>query len=239
MPVVVRESTRLMVEGYRDAGIYALIAVTVCLLLFFRSPFHVALALLVLAVGGAWLLALVVVTGSSINPANLVAFPLLLGIGVDSAVHVIHRAREQDEPGPLLAGSLGRALIYSTLTSVAIFLPILFMVGMEGQLFKDLAITLTTAVSASLITAMTILPATAMRFDSNAINIDRFTERWRQLANTIIRLTNTQSARLAWVTAILGSSIALGWAFLPKVDFLPKARIDSVQTYFSIDYIFF
>jgi hopanoid biosynthesis associated RND transporter like protein HpnN len=121
VPVVVRESTRLMVEGYQDAGIYALIAVCLCLLIFFRSLRETALALGALAVGSVWTLALIVAAGSSLNPANLVALPLLLGIGIDSAVHVIHRARGLTPGEPLLAGSLGRALVYSTLTSVAGF----------------------------------------------------------------------------------------------------------------------
>jgi multidrug efflux pump subunit AcrB len=51
------------------------------------------------------------------------------------------------------------ALLASMLTSVAIFLPILFMEGLEGQLFKDLAITMSVSHAASLLVAMTLIPA--------------------------------------------------------------------------------
>ena len=51
------------------------------------------------------------------------------------------------------------ALFASMLTSVAIFLPILFMKGLEGQLFKDLAITMSVSHAASLLVAMTLIPA--------------------------------------------------------------------------------
>ena len=53
------------------------------------------------------------------------------------------------------------ALFASTVTSVAIFVPVLFMQGMEGQLFQDLALTIAVAVSASFFIAITVLPVAA------------------------------------------------------------------------------
>jgi len=121
VPEVVLASSRAMEDGYRQASVLALAAVAVCLLVAFRSLWRALLALATLGVGALWLLGLVVVAGAELNPANVVALPLLLGIGVDSAVHVIARARESGPDEGLLASSLGRALVYSTLTSVAGF----------------------------------------------------------------------------------------------------------------------
>ena len=60
------------------------------------------------------------VIGVDLNPANLIALPLLLGVGIDTAVHVVHRA-QHSQGEALIATSLGRALIYSGLTSIASF----------------------------------------------------------------------------------------------------------------------
>lgn len=180
-------------------------------------------------------------TGKTLNVISLAGLAFAVGLVMDAAIIVQEnivrlRASGMNSYNATLQGcrEVAGALFSSTLTSVAIFLPILFMVGVEGQLFKDLAITLTTAVSFSLITAMTILPAAALRLDDGAVGSDHLAHRWRQMADAIIRLTDGRGARLAWVTAILGGSLLLSWAFLPKVDFLPKARIDSVQTYFAV-----
>jgi hydrophobic/amphiphilic exporter-1 (mainly G- bacteria), HAE1 family len=180
-------------------------------------------------------------TGKTLNVISLAGLAFAVGLVMDAAIIVQEnivrlRASGMDGYQATLQGvrEVAGALFSSTLTSVAIFLPILFMVGVEGQLFKDLAITLTTAVSFSLVTAMTILPAAALRISGAQSASDQFEHRWRQLADTIIRLTNSRSMRLFWVGLILGCSILASWLFLPKVDFLPKAKIDSIMTYFAV-----
>jgi uncharacterized protein len=121
VPVLLHESSRLMQRGYRQAGWLALVVVAICIVLTFRRPLPAALALLTLAVGALWFVGAMVALGLELNPANLVALPLLIGIGIDTAVHVIHRGQELQAGEPLVATSLGRALIYSGLTSVASF----------------------------------------------------------------------------------------------------------------------
>ena len=75
------------------------------------------------------------------------------------------------------------ALFASTVTSVAIFVPVLFMDGIEGQLFQDLALTIAVAVSASFLIAVTVLPRVT-RIDC-----------WKELnmARPKLRLTQTSS----------------------------------------------
>ena len=123
VPELVLKSSRLMVEGYQTAGVWALAAVGACLLLHFRDLRRVAAALLALGVGAVWTAALLAAAGTTLNPANLVALPLLVGIGIDGAVYVVHQAGAHagDPERPLLGGNLGRALVYSALTSIAGF----------------------------------------------------------------------------------------------------------------------
>jgi HAE1 family hydrophobic/amphiphilic exporter-1 len=180
-------------------------------------------------------------TGKTLNVISLAGLAFAVGLVMDAAIIVQEnivrlRAAGLSNLDATIQGcrEVSGALFSSTLTSVAIFLPILFMEGVEGQLFKDLAITLTTTVSFSLITAMTILPALAMHLSVTEVRPDRFQQHWQKIAKTVIRLTNSPRQRLTWIISILGGSVLLSWAFLPKVDFLPKARIDAIQTYFAV-----
>ncbi|RLQ22349.1 efflux RND transporter permease subunit [Seongchinamella sediminis] len=179
-------------------------------------------------------------TGKTLNVISLAGLAFAVGLVMDAAIIVQEnivrlRATGLSSVDATLQGcrQVSGALFSSTLTSVAIFLPILFMVGVEGQLFKDLAITLTAAVSVSLLTALTILPAAAHRLSANNVREDRFESRWRQLADAVLTATKTRTRRIAWSGAILGGSLVLSWVFLPQIDFLPKARIDAIQTYFA------
>lgn len=180
-------------------------------------------------------------TGKTLNVISLAGLAFAVGLVMDAAIIVQEnivrlRASGMSSLNATLSGckEVSGALFSSTLTSVAIFLPILFMEGVEGQLFKDLAITLTTAVSFSLITAMTILPAISMRLNTREVQADVFKDRWQQVADGVTRLTSNSKQQLSWVAGILGASILLSVILLPKVDFLPKAKIDSIQTYFSV-----
>jgi HAE1 family hydrophobic/amphiphilic exporter-1 len=180
-------------------------------------------------------------TGKTLNVISLAGLAFAVGLVMDAAIIVQEnivrlRAAGLSSIDATVRGcrEVAGALFSSTLTSVAIFLPILFMVGVEGQLFKDLAITLMTAVSFSLVTAMTILPSAATHLSVAEVRPDPFAARWRQLAGLVTRWTATRSQRLAWVAGILGGSALLIWLFLPKVDFLPKAKIDAIQSYFAV-----
>ncbi|MGI9286899.1 MAG: efflux RND transporter permease subunit [Pseudomonadales bacterium] len=179
-------------------------------------------------------------TGKTLNVISLAGLAFAVGLVMDAAIIVQENIIRLRETGlnavqATLQGcrEVSGALFSSTLTSIAIFVPILFMQGVEGQLFKDLAITLTAAVSVSLFTALTILPAATARWSALKPRGDPFAERWLKIAALVVGWTDTQKQRLMWVGGILGTSILLTLLLLPKVDFLPKANIDAVQTYFA------
>ena len=90
------------------------------------------------------------------------------------------------------------------------------------------------SVSFSLVTAMTILPAVSLKLSGSEVVADRLQHRWRQLADTIIRLTDTHTLRMFWVGGILGLSLLSTWAFMPKVDFLPRADVDAIESYLDL-----
>ena len=101
-------------------------------------------------------------------PQALLALLLAIGLVVDDAIVVLEnvvRLREKgvDAHDASLRGTdqVWGALLASTATTVAIFLPVVFMREVEGQLFSDLAVTIAIAVIVSMLVAITILPLAA------------------------------------------------------------------------------
>jgi multidrug efflux pump subunit AcrB len=179
-------------------------------------------------------------TGKTLNVISLAGLAFAVGLVMDAAIVVqenILRLRdtgmEMFEAALTGCKQVSGALFSSTLTSVAIFVPILFMEGAEGQLFKDLAITLAVTVSMSLLAALVLLPTATVHWLKKDNSADPYAERWDKVADIVTRATDKPAQRWAWTGGILGVSAIAFMLLTPKVDFLPKARIDAVQTYFS------
>jgi multidrug efflux pump subunit AcrB len=208
----------LFLRGWRNILIIAvtipisLMVAFVALSLFDRSLNVISLAGLAFSVG-------LVLDAAIIVQENIVR---LRGLGMES-----HKA--------VLRGALQvtGALFASTATSVAIFLPILFMAGIEGQLFSDLALTLSIAVIASLVTAITILPIASRYWLKTQIDNDPFAHYWEKLTSLVMRLTNTKTKRVSWIALLLGGSVLVISLLMPKTDFMPRAPIDGF--FFSLN----
>ncbi len=104
----------------------------------------------------------------SLNIMSLGGLTLGIGMLVDSSIVVleaIHRRRREGLPlaRAALVGTneVGAAVAASTLTTVAVFLPIVFVEGVAGQLFRDQAVTVTVSLLASLVVAVTVIPMLA------------------------------------------------------------------------------
>lgn len=106
----------------------------------------------------------------SLNIMSLGGIALAVGLLVDNAIVVLEniaRRREQGE-GIVAAAQQGTAEVAtaisaSTLTTLAVFIPLIFVSGLAGQLFKDQALTVTFALLASLVVALTLIPMLASR----------------------------------------------------------------------------
>ena len=93
-PIQVYESSRVMREAFLFAAMYALIAVNLLIFMDFVSLRYLILTLIPLAAGIFWLAVLMGMSGTNLNLANFFAVPILFGIGVDNAIHLLHRFRE-------------------------------------------------------------------------------------------------------------------------------------------------
>ena len=89
-PFTTLEGLRSMKAGFQWAGIYALIAIVGVLAWDFRKLSKVLVALIPLAMGTCITMGCLHLLGYHLNPANMIAFPILVGVGIDNAVHILH-----------------------------------------------------------------------------------------------------------------------------------------------------
>ena len=132
------------------------------------------------------------VAGFSFNMMTMMAISLVIGILIDDAVVVrenIYRHMEMGED-PMTAASrgtseIGLAVMATTFTILAVFLPVGFMDGIVGQFFKSFALTVAFAVAMSLVIAFTLDPMLSSRFvryvpleERMRTRMGRLLERW-------------------------------------------------------------
>lgn len=144
-----------VVGAFQEASVIALVMITIVLLVQLRSIVDMVFVLIPLLLAATITFAISATLGPSINFANIIVVPLLLGLGVSSGIYLVTRAREERD-GMLLRTVTPRAVLFSALTTVASFgsLAVERHVGTAsmGQLLM-IAITL------SLVCTLVVLPA--------------------------------------------------------------------------------
>lgn len=176
----------------------------------------------------------------SLNVISLAGLAFAVGLVMDAAIVTLEnivRCRRKGMPMEKAVAKGTRqitgALFASTVTTVAIFLPVLFMEGMEGQLFQDLALTIAVAVSASFVVAITVLPVAAS-FLLRDEDDDRKRHWWDAITSLVMRVTRTPSLCRTWIGGILGGSLLAVLLLMPSANLLPQAPSDSLNAFFSM-----
>lgn len=153
---------KIIIGGFQRAAGIAGVFVFMVLLWNFRRLPDVALAAMPLLMGWLWMLGIMSVAEIPFNVANMVALPLVLGIGIDAGVHIVHRTRESAEANggvgrldDLLRGT-GGAVVISALTTIAGFAGL--MVTDYGAM-TSLGITMVIGVSTCALASLFVLPA--------------------------------------------------------------------------------
>jgi multidrug efflux pump subunit AcrB len=169
--------------------------------------------------------------GRTLNVISLAGLAFAVGMVLDAAIVVLEaivRLREQGESGEVAARHgterVWGALLASTATTVAIFLPVVFMREEAGQLFADLALTIAVAVSVSLLVAVTVLPAAAQRGFRNLDMTDPHQKWWDGGSDFIMRLTATPRRRALWIVGLISIPLATAWFLKPQADYLPEGN---------------
>lgn len=237
--VTVQDLSSFIVESQdgllREGGLGALFAIlTIFLFLFSLRSTLVAAISIPLSVLSA--LVLMQVADISLNVMTLGGLAVAVGRVVDDAIVVLeniyrHRALGEDKLTAVTKGprEVARAITASTLTTVMVFLPIGFVGGLVSQLFLPFALTVTFALLASLVCALTVVPVLAYLFIGRVkLNVDEDGEPknsfWIRVYTPLIRGV----LRNRWTRwGVLAVSTALFVASLTLVAKLPTQFINT------------
>ncbi len=182
-------------------------------------------------------------TGRSINVISLAGLAFATGMVLDAAIVVLENfvrmrdeGREPKEAGFLAVKQVFGALFASTVTTVAVFIPVMFFEDVEGQLFSDLALTIAVAVTFSLIVAVTVLPlgaALLMKTEKASAAMTRGRGVFDRLPDVVMSLTRTPRRRAAWIAGLTLVPVLLGWALFPSLNYLPPVKRAAIDGFIS------
>jgi hopanoid biosynthesis associated RND transporter like protein HpnN len=148
---------RATVKSLKQALVSALIAIALLLWLLWRRLGEMLLVLAPLLLGAVLTCATMVLFGIAFNFANVIVIPLLFGIGVDSAIHLVHRANlGADGEAGLLGTTTARAIFYSAGTTAASFGALAFS---AHRGISSLGVMLVIGLVYTLICTLIVLPA--------------------------------------------------------------------------------
>jgi multidrug efflux pump subunit AcrB len=179
-------------------------------------------------------------SGRSLNVISLAGLAFAVGMVMDAAVVVAENIVRLRESGrvPHEAASLGTrqvagALLASTITTIAVFAPVIFMDDVEGQLFADLALTISIAVAISMLIAVTVLPAAAGGW-LKAKRLASMSEHgYPRVTAAIMRWTDSRPKQLGWIGVLVLLPCLLSWAMVPRLDYLPPVKRAAIDAFFS------
>jgi CzcA family heavy metal efflux pump len=245
------ELVRESILSVRDAILIGLVLACIILFLFLHDWTSSLVAGLVIPVTVAVTILFLRMTGQSFNLMTLGGLAAAIGLVIDDAIVVVENIAVHREAGESRIGSvrkaireISRPLIFSTITPVIVFLPLVSVTQVTGSFFRALAVTMTVALLTSLLLALTFTPALSMQFGSKghakkapSLTLEQrpgFFSRVRQRGGEVFRrLPGYHEGALAWslqrpflltalcaVLMIAGyfSYKALGSDLLPEMD---------------------
>lgn len=201
------------------------------LYLFLRDLRPTVITLCSIPISVIFAVVLMYFSGVTINMISLSGLAVAVGMLVDNSVVVIeniYRLRAKGATVIQAAVSGARqvlgAITASTLTTVCVFLPIVFVEGITKQLFTDLALTMTYSLLASLIVALTLVPAMAsgmLRKEKSQKPglLDRVYPAYRKAVSwSIHHKLVVLGVSLLLLVGSAGATLARGFAFMPNID---------------------
>ena len=155
-PMVSLEAGEAVVKAFVQAFLLALVGIIVILLILLRSLKYTVLVLLPLLLSSLFTASFTVLLDVPFNFANIIALPLLLGLGIDSSLHMVHRSLNNELVSEVLVHtSTARAIFYSALTALVDFASLMFS---SHQGTASMGIMLTVGLTFTLVCTLAILP---------------------------------------------------------------------------------
>ncbi|WP_027128948.1 efflux RND transporter permease subunit [Fusobacterium perfoetens] len=227
------EDINMSIASISSSAFQALILATIILLVFLKNIRATFLITLALPVAIIFTFAFLSFSGTSINLISLMGLSLGVGMLTDNSVVVIDNIyRHMTElNSPVAEASdngtteVTMSIIASSLTTMVVFIPILFIPGIAREIFRDMSLSIIFSNLAALIVSLTLMPMVASRFLSNKINITSEGKIFATVKQKYLKLiTWAIENRFKTVGITLGvffATILVCGRFL-KVEFMPK-----------------
>ena len=227
----------LIVDTIVNSLLLGAVFAIIVLFLFLRDLRPTFITLCSIPISVIFAIVLMYFSGVTINMISLSGLAVAVGMLVDNSVVVIENIYRLRAKGANAiqaavsgAGQVAGAVTASTLTTVCVFAPIVFVQGITKQLFTDLALTMTYSLMASLIVSLTLVPAMAsgmLRKESKSMTkfMDRFLGVYEKGAVWALNhkaVVLIASAVLLVVTGV--ASVSKGFIFMPEMD-MPSLNV--------------
>lgn len=219
------------------------------LLVFLRSLSSTLIVTLAIPISIIGTFLMLVLFGRTVNVISLAGCAFAAGMVVDNSIVVlenIYRHRQMGK-GRAAAASSGTqevwgAVLASTLTTLAVFLPVIFVEEEAGQLFRDIAISISFAVFLSLIVSVTVIPCLASRIITTAGTGQEGSNKFgvgfhglfglvrlagwfaEGVASFVYWLCRRVSTRLMVVFVLTGLALGMAWYLAPQAEYLPEGN---------------
>jgi HAE1 family hydrophobic/amphiphilic exporter-1 len=224
----------------RNVFIGGLLAVTV-LLLFLRSISATLTTAVAIPISAAGTFIFLWLFNRSLNVVSLAGISFAVGMLVDNAIVVLENIDRHRQMGkaPFSAAYEGTkevwgAVLASTATTVAVFLPVIFIQEEAGQLFKDIAIAITFAIMLSLVVSVSVIPSMSHLLYSRRpnnhkkVSLNGVGRAGTAVADKVVALSRLSirnwATRIATVGILTFAAAAVVWLLMPKAEYLPQGN---------------
>lgn len=241
--IYINSSIRLVKQNLILGGVLS-IAVLILFLRSWSSVLIITTAIPISVVGTFFVL---LALGRNLNVVSLAGMAFAVGMVVDVAIVVLeniyrHRQLGKQRFEAVLHGmrEVWGAVFASTMTTIAVFVPILFVEEEVGQLFRDIAIAISTGVGLSLIVAITVIPTFASKImgkpslGEKGKRLTAFQELFGlvplaarfadAISALVFRICGSTFLRISTVAGLTFFSIGLAWFLMPKAEYLPEGN---------------
>jgi len=171
--------------------------------------------------------------GRTINVISLAGVAFAIGMTLDNSIVVLESIVQERRRGlaafdAALAGvrRVWPAVLASTMTTILVFAPVLFVDEEAGQLYSDVAVAISASILASMLVAIAVIPTAVARLTGEeAAGRGRQASRWRRRALGVSRwLTETPARRVSCVALTIVGTIAAIWSLTPPAEYLPEGE---------------
>ena len=210
----------------------AMLAVLV-MYLFLRSTRATAIAVIGIPVCTIAAFLGLLLTGRTINVISLAGVAFAIGMTLDNSIVVIESIQLERRKGleRMKAAVEGvkkvwPAVLASTMTTVLVFVPIVFIQEEAGQLYSDIAIAITASILASMLIAITVIPtASAHFFSANQDDLPPSRNTFRDwILDRISWLIETSQRRIATVFVTVACTLGILFLLTPPAEYLPEGE---------------